>query len=627
MPATLRKNGDQLEIDLSTCSRGSEFGDALAKIREIPGRRYDGQRKVWAVPAEPTIGDRVIQSIQPKVDDDLRSWISEGLEADQQSITTPLPHDADLLIPWATERAEWQPSDIRIGDTVEEFKGLMRHQRPLVDKAATVRKLVIADDMGLGKTGSAISAVEEWRLRAKAGGEIPSGPRLVVCPNSVKGSWARQLEMWYGPDVNYKIVDGSTASARMRQIESVTDYPEENGWLIVNWEQIRAKKVKKTIKRRNGSTSTKMVEEMKEPIFEKTEWLAVIADEVHRAKNKASQQTRGLWRVRADDGIMLAMSGTPMLNSPDELWSILHWLWPKEYTSYWRFYEEYVDYTEGYFGKVITGVRNPAALRFELRDRLVRRTQGEVLDLPGKVRVPVPLTLNKSQRKLYDDAENQMWLEIEKAAEAGDKSAEEFIAKASEGASMTELLQIKNGASRTVRLRQIIETPALLGADDDSAVLDSCVETIMDSGEEQWVVFTEFADTPSILAGRLRARGIEAVEYTGSVSTQDRADIEERFQRGEIQVVVGTLKSMYQGITLTAAHLEYFVSRDWVPDINEQAEDRCSRIGQKKRVVVYIAQPEDTVATSKVEPLNRLKERIVRAVLVKDKIESEETNG
>jgi hypothetical protein len=73
------------------------------------------------------------------------------------------------------------------------------------------------------------------------------------------------------------------------------------------------------------------------------------------------------------------------MNTPDELWSILHWLFPDEYTSYWDFYETYVDYTEGYFGKVITGVRNPDALRFELHERLVRRTKDQVLDLPTRL--------------------------------------------------------------------------------------------------------------------------------------------------------------------------------------------------------------------------------------------------
>jgi hypothetical protein len=75
------------------------------------------------------------------------------------------------------------------------------------------------------------------------------------------------------------------------------------------------------------------------------------------------------------------------MNTPDELWSILHWLFPDEYTSFWDFYETYVDYTEGYFGKVITGVRNPDALRFELRRAPGAPHEGSGARPPDKTRV------------------------------------------------------------------------------------------------------------------------------------------------------------------------------------------------------------------------------------------------
>jgi SNF2 family DNA or RNA helicase len=498
----------------------------------------------------------------------------------------------------------------------------------VVDIAARVRKLIIADDMGLGKTGAAISAVQEWRLRnplEDGTGDLPEGPKLVVAPNSVKGTWRRELGLWLGKDEPFQIVDGNTPKARHDQLESAI---AADGWCIVNWEQLRVKKQKVEIRRRNGAIGAKTIEVMKEPLFESTPWLAVIADEAHRAKNRKAQTTRGLWRTRADSGLMFAMTGTPLMNSPAELWAILHWLWPKEYTSYWRFDSQYVDSYEAFMGgrkvQVITGVRNPDALRFELKDRLVRRTQGMVLDLPGKVRIPVPIELGPKQRKLYAEAESQMWLKVQQEVEQGDKDAEAFAKAVLEG---VNVYQIPNGAARTVRLRMILESPALLGGEDDSAVLDACVDRVVDSqpigGREQWVVFTEFADTPDLLAKRFEAKGLVAKTYTGRISTDVRAKLEEQFQRGEIDVLIGTIKSMYQGITLTASNKQFWVSRDWVPDINEQGEDRQNRIGQSDRVFVFIAQPEDTVATSKIEPLNRLKERIVRAVVPKDNIDYE----
>jgi SNF2 family DNA or RNA helicase len=617
MPAKLTKDGEVLKLDLAGC-RGSEFSDALAKVKEIPGRRWNPDNKKWELPAEPGLAERVIHSIQPVVDDELRQWVKVGRISEQQALTTPVPDDAELLVPWSTQRVPHQPEVIRVGEEELPFSGLLPHQRPVVDIAADRRKLIIADDMGLGKTGAMITAVEEYALREEqAGRPRPEGPKLVICPSSVQGSWARELKMWLGDDVPYQIVRGSTPKARQAQLEDIVS---DNGWAIVNWEQIRAAKVTKTIKRRNGSVSRKKVEEPKQPLFADTPWLAVMADEVHRAKNRKAQVTRGLFRIKGD--LMLGASGTPIMNSPDELWAILHWLWPKEYTSYWRFYEDYVEYTEGYFGKTITGVKNPDALRFELSNRLVRRTQGQVLDLPGKVRIPVPVTLNPKQRKLYDEAEKQMWLDIEQAIKGGDKSAEQFVQEAADGASGSRLLRLPNGAARTVRLRQIMETPACLGGEDDSALLDTAVDKVMDSDpDEQWVVFCEFVPTTGALCERLRKKGVECVEYTGEVDPAERAEIERKFQAGEIRVIVGTIASMYQGITLTAASKELFLSRSWVPAKNEQAEDRCSRIGQTERVLVYILLPDGTVATSKVEPLNRIKEGIVRTVVASDTID------
>lgn len=743
MPAILRREGDQLELDLSPLS-GSSFQDALAKVREIPGRRFDYDRKLWVAPAEVAVADRIVHSIEPEVDDELREWISAARVREAAELTTPLPDDAELLIPWANKRAPWQPEYLHIADEKVLFSGLMQHQRPAVDVAATRRKLIIADDMGLGKTSTMISALAEGLLRCSneqhnIGGKLPSvaskksrasqtaragidrtgeetrpgtvlaegqgsneeiqeqpydvdsqrqeqpvrglrdtatggsdgvgsrsrhktihagtgkqtvrtgrvcvdeggcargdsevrralpelsphealrqGPKLVVCPTSVQGTWEGQIRMWLGSDEPLVIVNGSTAKKRQEQLEQGI---EDNAWVIVNWEQLRVTKVTRTIKRRNGSSSKKTEEAMKQPLFEKTPWLAVFADECHRAKNRKAQVTRGLWRVQAP--YMYAASGTPIMNNPAEIWALLHWLYPKEYTSYWRFYEAYVEYTEGHWGKTITGVKNPDALRFELRERLIRRTQGEVLDLPGKVRIPVPFPLNPKQRKLYDKAVSEMWLEIEAAVKEGDKSAAEFVAAAADGASFSKLLRLPNGAARTVRLRQIMESPALLGGEDDSAVLDTAVDLIMDSRPEPWVVFTEFADTPGLLVERLRKQGVTAVEYTGRVDPKERSEIERQFQAGEIDVIAGTLKSLYQGITLTAGNRQFWCSRDWVPAVNEQGEARQDRISQTDRVLVYIAQPQDTVATSKIEPLNRLKESIVASVIKTDPVEQE----
>jgi SNF2 family DNA or RNA helicase len=171
-----------------------------------------------------------------------------------------------------------------------------------------------------------------------------------------------------------------------------------------------------------------------------------------------------------------------------------------------------------------------------------------------------------------------------------------------------------------VRLQQIIENTALLGGDDSSALMDDFEQKYEDSRPEPWVVYCKHKESCNILAKRLRAKGAQVGIYHGDTDPDERTEMEDQFQAGELDVVVGTIDAMKEGITMTRSHLMYFMSRSFVPDVNEQCEAREDRLGQQKQVVVYIPQATDTVATSRVHPINRLKEKIVRTVLPKDEI-------
>src|SRR5688572_32964058 len=111
MPATLTREGDKLVLDLSTC-RGGEFRDALDKVRDIPGRSYDGAKKLWSVPASPYNADRILKSIEPDTDEGIVAWIREEMKSAEETLTTPIPEDspARLMVPWAYERMSWQPA-------------------------------------------------------------------------------------------------------------------------------------------------------------------------------------------------------------------------------------------------------------------------------------------------------------------------------------------------------------------------------------------------------------------------------------------------------------------------------------------------------------------------------------
>jgi SNF2 family DNA or RNA helicase len=629
VPAILTKQEDALLLNLSGC-RGSEFHDAKEKIKAVPGRRWDPKNKVWTVPADAQNADRILKTIRPDADEDLLNWIRAEMSSHEESLTSPLPDDAELMVPWSCERCEWQPEVVND----EKFNGALPWQRAAIDKMADTGRAILADDMGLGKTFEAITAVEEWKLRQFAQSKANSvdefdGPKLVICPASVKGGWERELRRWLPPGTPIHVIEGSypktkSQTAEERRTEAIKAGIDSNGWVIINWEQLRIEKVR--VATRNGGRRT--VTTMKEPLFEEADWLAVIADEAHRAKNKDAKQTQGLWRVTGK--VMFALTGTPIMNSPDELWSILRWLWPEEYhelgarknaVPYWGFYEDFVDYYEDHFKrKVITGVKNPDALRFILKDKLIRRT-ADILGLKGRKRIIYPTKLNPGQQALYDEAERAMWLAVEADVAEGNKEAIAFAKAAVEAGDIANLIRIPNGAARLVRLRQIIENAALLGGKDDSAVMDDFEEKFIDSGRQQWVVFCAFKESCHLLAERLRKKfGAEVGVYTGDQKPHERTELEDSFQRGEIEVMVGTIDAMYQGITLTAGRHQHWLSRSYVPAHNEQGESRSDRLGQQHLVLIYIPQPEATVSSGKVDIINRLKESIVRTVLPQVKI-------
>jgi SWI/SNF-related matrix-associated actin-dependent regulator of chromatin subfamily A-like protein 1 len=645
VPAKLTRDGDSLLIALDPRD-GARFRDAKEQIKEFPGRRWDPETKFWAVPATAQNAERALKTLLPECDQELLDWITREKANEEESLTSPLPDDArsKLLVPWAYQRCPWQPEEVND----EKVVGLLAMQRAAVEAMAERGRTILADDMGLGKTFEAISAVEEWCLR---NGQV-TGPKLVVAPASVKGGWARELRRWLNlPDEEVVVVQGSYSPRKSTLIETqMLGLPEgqkltgaqvrklilmraieANAWIIVNWEQLRVEKVK--VKLRNGGEKT--VKQMKEPLFEDTEWLAVIADEVHRAKNPKAAQTQGLWRARGE--VMFGLTGTPLMNSPDELWPLLRWMWPDEYGNstppskanphghprvpFSTFYDEYVDYWEDHYGKkIITGVKNPDALRYVLEDKLIRR-----IGTSKRRRIYTPVPLNKGQQELYDEAFKVMWLAVTADAAKGNAAAIQFLDAAVESdGDVPTLIQIPNGAARLVRLQQIIENAALVGGADDSGLMDYFEQRFEDSRPEPWVHFTKFKMSAHLLAARFESKyGAKVGVYTGDTSPEARTRMEDAFQKGALDAIVGTIAAMKEGITLTRGHLMGFLSRDWVPDVNEQCEAREDRMGQQREVLVDIPLAVGTVAEGRVQQVNKIKEGIVRTVVPKDKIKEE----
>jgi len=575
MPVFLKKNEERdcLYVSIGKMDKAG-FNDVLARVKATPGRRPnpDGPegRFVWEFPNSPEVALRLMTAIQPIADPEVESMVRAHAAEIAGQLLTAIGEDAnsDLSYQWADD--------------------LLPYQRAITDYGAEHPKLIVADEMGLGKTVEATAIVEEWDSRNPAATEADDV--LIICPKAVRGTWASEVAKWGG--WNPHVIDGRTPAQRLKQLDPDPEGLDEAARqaFIINWESF-----------------------WREPVIDelaKRDWLAVIADEAHRAKNRKAKQAKGLYKLHAP--VQLALTGTPIMNTPDELWSLLHWLFPKAYTSFWEFHNNYVDeYLAGFNRRVMIGVKNPDALRFELKDRLVRRTKKDVLSdkLPEKMPTQViEVELTPAQRKLYKEAEEALFLDlvawINEQSQADDVDAE---ALAEEMASMPVdklTAMVPNAAARIAKLRQITAAAKVAVAD----------ELIREEPDTPVVAFTWHVDAARQLAALLM-KGPQGLRV-GTIAGDDDADpVKDDFQNGDLDHVVCTIAKGGTGLTLTRSSSPLLVEEDWTPAINDQAIDRTHRVGQDEIVTPRVLRCKDTVDDGRVAPRNAFKRAVTAQVI------------
>jgi SNF2 family DNA or RNA helicase len=290
---------------------------------------------------------------------------------------------------------------------------------------------------------------------------------------------------------------------------------------------------------------------------------------------------------------MALLTGTPTGNHVGEIWALLHLLHPGRYTSYWRFFEMYVEYYQDYFGaRKILGVRNPELLRRELSTRMIQRKKEEVApELPEKIKQTIPLKMTKPQKRTYD------------------RMATEAALLMMSG----ELLEAPNQMAVLMRLRQILSTTANFDLPDHSGKLDAATEIIQNT-DRKVIVFTVFRKTVMAMLNRLVTAGVKSACILGGVSAEDRELAKRAINTGDTRVLVCTIKSGGLGLNLQGASVGIFIDKEWNPIDQLQAEDRMHRIGQTETVHVISLVCEDTVDAA-VERLLEKKQQMTDEIL------------
>jgi SNF2 family DNA or RNA helicase len=446
------------------------------------------------------------------------------------------------------------------------------------------KSVAILNEMGTGKTIEAVA--RDFQIAQEADGQT-----LIVAPLGALDAWREVLLDLQFPELHrddvISITDGRDEFLKSLIKGDHTTY-------LMNWENLRlpTKSVKRTL----------WAGDVLYPVLTKTKFLHVIADEAHKAKNRKAQQTIALKRIKTV--WKTALTGTPITNKPDDLWSILHWLYPKIWTSYWKFVNYYTivheetNWATRKSYRIIEGVKNGAELQKVIAPYTVKHKKSEVApQLPDKYYSTITVELDPKQRRAYDSMLKNM------VAWIGENEEQTLVASAI----VSRLQRLQQFAISHAEIQERlnrdgeIEQHVILR--EPSAKLDAVMDLIESNPEQKFVVFTQFRGAVELLMARLEAAGVQASTIIGGQSAEVRKNEIENFI-SKRQVIVGTIAAGGVALDgLQVASTVVFVDRTWSPPLNSQAEDRLHRFGQKSAVQVIDIIAKNTVDRGRAQKL------------------------
>ena len=408
---------------------------------------------------------------------------------------------------------------------------------------------ILADDMGLGKTIEIISFIMSDKTNK---------PSLIVCPMSLVYNWENECSKW-GLDIEVKLILGSSEE-RMMTINDIDD--NKKVLYITSYDSLR-----------------------RDISLYNTDFRFIIADEAQFIKNQFAQKSEAIKSLNSE--INFALTGTPIENGLQDLWSIFDFLMPGYLSNYSHFKSRYESLIVHDDEEALDNLKK------RISPFILRRTKKDVLDdLPDKIEECYFYKMGVKQKEVYENYVSNLKDDI-----------------AAGGSNILALL---------TRLRQICITPELILQEHfENTKIDMAIDIIrtsIDAGH-RILLFSQFSQVFPIISRELDDMGIKHFVLDGTTKAKTRMEMVEEFNSDpEIKVFVISLKAGGTGLNLVGADTVIHLDPWWNMSAELQASDRAYRIGQTKNVNVIRLICKDTIEEKVIE-LQEIKRDLANSIV------------
>lgn len=417
----------------------------------------------------------------------------------------------------------------------------------------------LADDMGLGKTVQALA----FLLHKK-----DIGPSLVVAPKSVVPNWASEADR-FTPSLKVTILNEITD--RKTALESAVAgelFLVSYGVLVTSVDILKA-----------------------------VNWNVVCLDEAHQIKNRTTRMSQAAMALNAGSRVIL--TGTPVQNHLGELWNLMQFVNPGLLGSWTHFKDKYINGPEmdDYKREMLKGLTQPFILR---------RTKEEVLgELPDKVSYEHMVHLSGDEMAVYENARQLLEVKYKKNKTRAERAMVQDV-KVEFFAELTRLRLMANAME--------LVNSGWKGGSSKVDALKDILSTLMDSGDNRVIIFSQFTSFLEIIGRMLVKQGYQYLYLDGSTPLKERSMLVTKFQSGLCPIFLVSLKAGGLGLNLTAANYVIIADPWWNPAIEKQAEDRAHRMGQERAVTVIRLVAQHTIE-EKILRLHETKRELSDAIL------------